>query len=104
MAEITFHHGPNRAITSAAPGDTAWHKLALPVGLPSPSGVVNAVVAVCTLAAAGGAGSVAFLNFDQVPTPTSGWPLLTTEAFGLNNNIWYQLTTGTDTIYFLFSW
>lgn len=103
MSSLVFHHAPNRIVASAALGDTGWHQLTLPAGLPPKSGIVNCTVAICTLAAAGGAGSVALVGFDSASAPSVGWPLLTTEVFALNNNIWYQLTTATDTIYFLFS-
>lgn len=104
MAALVFHHGPNRFITSETPGNTSWNLLPRPSALPPASGNVNLNVAICTLAAAGGAGSYALLAFDQATTPSVGWPLLTTEVFAMNANIYYQLTTSTDTIYFLFSW
>lgn len=88
----------------AAPGDTSWHQITLPSALPAKSGRVNCTVAVVTLAAAGGAGSVALIDFDLAATPTVGFPILGTDVFGVNNSIWYQLTAATDTIYFLFAW
>lgn len=104
MSSLVFHHGPNRVTESATPGDTSWHKLTLPASLPPKSGRVNCVVAIATVAAAGGAGSMALVDFDKGDVaPTVGWPLLTSEAFEVNNDIWYQLTTSTDIIYFLFS-
>lgn len=99
-----FAHAPDRKTVSAAPGDTSWHQLTLPDGLPPKSGRVNVTVAVLTLAAAGGAGSVALIDFDLATTPTVGFPILGTDVFGVNNNIWYQLTAASDTIYFLFAW
>lgn len=103
MANLVFSHAPNRITAKAAPGDTTWHQLALPSGLPAPSGIVNCTVAVCTLAAAGGAGSVALIDFDKASAPTVGFPILGTDVFGVNVNIWYQLTAATDTIYFIFA-
>lgn len=104
MSALVFYHGPNRTIVSVTPGDTSWHELTRPSALPPASGNVNINVAVCTLAAAGGAGSYFLVNFDKASAPSAGWPVLTTEVFAMNTNIWYQLTTSTDTIYFIFSW
>lgn len=101
---LIFYHAPNRKTVSATPGDTEWHQLSLPSDLPPKSGRVGVSVAVCTLAAAGGAGSVALVDFDLSAAPTVGFPVMGTDVFTLNDNIWYMCTTGTDTIYFLFAW
>lgn len=104
MADLVWHHLPNRVVTKETPGDTSWHQVTEPAGLPPKSGRANVLVGVCTLAAAGGAGSLPLVNFDLPTAPSIGWPVLTVQIFGVNNSMWYQLTSATDTIYFLWGY
>lgn len=104
MSALVWHHLPNRIITSETPGDTSWHQATEPTGLPPKSGRTNVLVGMCTLAAAGGAGSLFLVSFDKAVAPSVGWPVLTTEIFGVNNNLWFQLTTSSDVIYFIWEY
>lgn len=100
---MIFAYGPNRHVQQVAGADTGFHKLAIPAEVPL--GTPNVVVAVCTLATSGTAGgSPILMNFDQASAPSIGFPVLGTDVFQVNTNLYYAFTVASDVAYFLYSW
>lgn len=105
MAELVFSHAPNRITQVIVGADTAWHKVTIPADIPLPSGVVNVTVAIVTVSAALAAGSSVLVDFDKAVAPTVGFPILggQTDVFGVNVNIWYKLTSASDSLYLIYA-
>lgn len=103
-AVISVEGYPNQIVAQVASGDTAFHKIAVPNGVPT--GTLGTKVIIKCLDESGVLdGSMILVNFNQTSAPSIGFPVSGSgQALSItfNQNLWIALTVATDIICLLF--